>query len=66
MNDLATKQKGEQLIFFTIMNDIFFYIPARYLQDGQIIDVEENGGLLDSVSKMDFLPGFSLEGKLTY
>jgi len=35
---------------------------ARYLQDGQIIDVEENGGLLDSVSKMDFLPGFSLEG----
>ena len=36
---------------------------ARFLQDGQIVDIEENGGLLDATTSMDFLPGFSLEGE---
>jgi hypothetical protein len=36
---------------------------ARYLQNGQIVDVEENGGLLEATRPMDFLPGFSLEGE---
>jgi len=35
---------------------------ARYLQAGQTVDCEENGGLLDAATGMDFLPGFSLEG----
>lgn len=35
---------------------------ARYLQNGQIVDIEDNGGLLDATNSMDFLPGFSLEG----
>ncbi len=37
-------------------------VLARYLQNGQIVDVEEHGGLLDATRPMDFLPGFSLEG----
>jgi len=35
---------------------------AKYLQNGLAVEVEENGGLLDEVAPMDFLPGFSLEG----
>ena len=35
---------------------------ARYLQNGDVIDIEENGGLMDAAQPMDFLPGFSLEG----
>ncbi|XP_023324527.1 alpha-aminoadipic semialdehyde synthase, mitochondrial [Eurytemora carolleeae] len=35
---------------------------AKYLQNGNVVEVEENGGLLESVVPMDFLPGFSLEG----
>ena len=35
---------------------------ARYLQNGEVIDIEENGGLMDAAQPMDFLPGFSLEG----
>ena len=35
---------------------------AKYLYDGNVVTVEPNGGLLDSVSPMDFLPGFHLEG----
>ena len=35
---------------------------AKYLQNGQVVEVEDNGGLLDAVVPMDFLPGFSLEG----
>lgn len=35
---------------------------AKFLQNGQVIEVEENGGLMDAVAPMDFLPGFSLEG----
>ena len=35
---------------------------AKYLQKGQSVEIEENGGLLDAATSMDFLPGFSLEG----
>jgi len=35
---------------------------ARFLQDGDIVEIEENGGLIESAKSMDFLPGFSLEG----
>merc|ERR1719513_423224 len=35
---------------------------AKYLQNGQSVEIEENGGLLDAATSMDFLPGFSLEG----
>ena len=35
---------------------------ARYLANGEVVDIEENGGLLDAATSMDFLPGFSLEG----
>jgi alpha-aminoadipic semialdehyde synthase len=35
---------------------------AKYLDDGNVVTVEPNGGLLDSVRDMDFLPGFHLEG----
>merc|ERR1711971_1198653 len=38
---------------------------AKYLQDGNAVTVDANGGLLDSVSPMDFLPGFSLEDTQT-
>ena len=38
------------------------FLAARYLQNGQVVEVEDNGGLLDAVVPMDFLPGFSLEG----
>merc|ERR1719443_1211167 len=35
---------------------------AKFLQNGQNVEIEENGGLLDAATNMDFLPGFSLEG----
>ena len=35
---------------------------ACYLANGEVVDIEENGGLLDAATSMDFLPGFSLEG----
>lgn len=35
---------------------------AKYLQNGQTVEIEENGGLLEAASTKDFLPGFSLEG----
>lgn len=35
---------------------------ARYLQNGSVVEVEDNGGLIDAAVPMDFLPGFSLEG----
>lgn len=35
---------------------------ARYLEDGVVVDIEDNGGLMDAANSMDFLPGFSLEG----
>ena len=35
---------------------------ARYLQNGTVVEVEDNGGLIDAAVPMDFLPGFSLEG----
>ena len=34
------------------------------MQNGKAIEIEDNGGLLDEVVRMDFLPGFSLEGIL--
>ncbi|XP_045114585.1 alpha-aminoadipic semialdehyde synthase, mitochondrial-like [Portunus trituberculatus] len=36
--------------------------PARYLQDGQIVDVESGGGLLQATKPYTALPGFNLEG----
>ena len=35
---------------------------AKYLQNGTVVEVEDNGGLIDAAVPMDFLPGFSLEG----
>ena len=35
---------------------------ARYLQNGTVVEVEDNGGLIEASVPMDFLPGFSLEG----
>lgn len=35
---------------------------AKYLKDGNVVTVDKDGGLLESVDPMDFLPGFSLEG----
>ena len=50
------------LVFLKEYSAIFLSISAKYLQDGNAVTVDANGGLLDSVSPMDFLPGFSLEG----
>ena len=50
---------------FNVLKPILNYnvfFSARYLQNGQIVDIEDNGGLLDATNPMDFLPGFSLEG----
>lgn len=35
---------------------------ARYLREGQIIEIPGNGGLLDVTEQLDFLPGYNLEG----
>jgi len=35
---------------------------AKYLKDGHVVTVDKDGGLLESVDPMDFLPGFGLEG----
>merc|ERR1712029_1324953 len=35
---------------------------AKYLKDGNVVTVDKDGGLLESVDPMDFRPGFSLEG----
>ena len=40
----------------------FLLFLAKYLQEGKAVTVDSNGGLLDAVNSMDFLPGFSLEG----
>jgi len=40
----------------------FILFSAKYLENGSTVKVEPNGGLLDAVRPMDFLPGFSLEG----
>ena len=42
--------------------DVIKVLPPQYLYDGNVVTVEPNGGLLDSVTPMDFLPGFHLEG----
>ena len=38
------------------------FFAAKYLQDGQVVTVDPDGGLLESAKRMDFLPGFNLEG----
>lgn len=35
---------------------------ARYLKNGQTVNIENNGGLLDACEELKFLPGFNLEG----
>ncbi|XP_061178911.1 alpha-aminoadipic semialdehyde synthase, mitochondrial-like isoform X2 [Saccostrea echinata] len=35
---------------------------AKYLKDNCIIEVPGNGGLLDAVQDLDFMPGFNIEG----
>ncbi|MFT7799666.1 alpha-aminoadipic semialdehyde synthase, mitochondrial isoform X1 [Arapaima gigas] len=36
--------------------------PAVYLKDNQLVSIPPGGALMDSVTPMDFLPGFNLEG----
>ncbi|XP_030071900.1 alpha-aminoadipic semialdehyde synthase, mitochondrial [Microcaecilia unicolor] len=36
--------------------------PARYLKNGQIVNIPAGGSLLDSVTVMDCFPGLNLEG----
>lgn len=36
--------------------------PARYLENGQIIEIEGNGAVLDHLYPIDFMPGFNLIG----
>ncbi|KAL4226643.1 hypothetical protein ACF0H5_014624 [Mactra antiquata] len=35
---------------------------AKYLENGKIVEIPGNGGLLDSTVDLDFMPGFHLEG----
>ena len=35
---------------------------AKYLDEGNPVTIDANGGLLDAVNPIDFLPGFNLEG----
>ena len=62
---LVPYKKKKMKLFLAFLKEysaIFLSISAKYLQDGNAVTVDANGGLLDSVSPMDFLPGFSLEG----
>uniref|UniRef100_A0A8C9TJC7 Aminoadipate-semialdehyde synthase n=1 Tax=Scleropages formosus TaxID=113540 RepID=A0A8C9TJC7_SCLFO len=36
--------------------------PAIYLKDNQLVSIPPGGALMDSVTPLDFLPGFNLEG----
>lgn len=36
--------------------------PARYLKDGEVVDVPSGGGLLQATQPYAALPGFNLEG----
>jgi alpha-aminoadipic semialdehyde synthase len=36
--------------------------PARYLMNGREIHIEGNGGVLDDLYPVDFMPGFNLVG----
>ncbi|CAD5225372.1 unnamed protein product [Bursaphelenchus xylophilus] len=36
--------------------------PARYLMKGQVVEVPGNGGVIDDLYPIDFMPGFSLIG----
>lgn len=35
---------------------------ARYLKDGQIVEIPPGGALIEKTEKLDFLPGFAFEG----
>lgn len=35
---------------------------AKYLKDGKVIEIPGQGGLLDAVEDLTFMPGFNLEG----
>lgn len=35
---------------------------AKYLQDNCVMEIPGNGGLLDAVQDLDFMPGFNFEG----
>uniref|UniRef100_A0A914Z7W2 Saccharopine dehydrogenase (NAD(+), L-glutamate-forming) n=1 Tax=Panagrolaimus superbus TaxID=310955 RepID=A0A914Z7W2_9BILA len=36
--------------------------PARYLKNGKIVDIKGEGGVLDDIYPIDFMPGFNLLG----
>ncbi|CAG5121208.1 unnamed protein product [Candidula unifasciata] len=36
--------------------------PAKHLKNGKVIEIAGNGGLLDAVEDLTFLPGLNLEG----
>ncbi|XP_015600808.2 alpha-aminoadipic semialdehyde synthase, mitochondrial [Cephus cinctus] len=36
--------------------------PAKYLNEGQIVEISGGGDLMSTVQNLDFLPGFALEG----
>ena len=36
--------------------------PARYIRDGQAVDVREGGAILDQATPVSFMPGFNLVG----
>lgn len=36
--------------------------PARYLMKGRIVDIPGNGGIIEDIYSVDFMPGFNLIG----
>lgn len=36
--------------------------PARYLMDGKVVEIEGDGGVLNNLYPIDYMPGFSLIG----
>ncbi|XP_012281223.1 alpha-aminoadipic semialdehyde synthase, mitochondrial [Orussus abietinus] len=36
--------------------------PAKYLHEGQVVEISGGGDLMSAVQGLDFLPGFALEG----
>ncbi|TMS38063.1 hypothetical protein L596_004871 [Steinernema carpocapsae] len=43
-------------MFLALMN------PAQYLQNGKVVNTEADGGVLDHLYPIDFMPGFNLIG----
>ncbi|XP_053378089.1 alpha-aminoadipic semialdehyde synthase, mitochondrial-like isoform X2 [Mercenaria mercenaria] len=35
---------------------------AKFLQNGKVVEIAGNGGLLDAVEELTFMPGFNIEG----